>query len=477
MTAKSTKKNEPDDGPKFPNITVSLTQAVAKSAKLPDEGDYIIRDSKNKTVGLALRVYASGAKTWIVQKKLARKPRRFVIGSFPDLNFTQAEQKAISIAAKVKQGIDPQLEIRQQERETESQLSLEKLTVQRAFEEYQAYGEAELSTTTKLDLERAAVHMASGALWKMPLLEVRGGHLEIEYRRLKARAKKKSAIQNGATQAGKVLRMFRAAFKRQVLLKDLETVDPFEKLNALVPGWYRTNERSNIIARAKGELKRWWDAVEQLRESSTPQATDRKTIADYLILTLMFGGRRTETLSLTWANVDLRSKVVLFPKETTKGKRDHLIPFGPYANQLLLQRHEANRQRDTPSDYVFNASRSGRTKKDGPPGAKTHIKEPKKAIASVTAISGIKFTPHDLRRTFGTIFAELPVSEFTVEKALNHAPSSTAGKHYVHTRLEPLRENYIKFENSILEEAGVKIATSKQPKRRLKASEAKSVNI
>lgn len=462
MVASSGSKTKAVKQLTFPNLTTALTQAVAKSAKPPPTGDYIIRDSKNQTTGLALRVYASGAKTWIVQKKLARKPRRFVIGGFPDVNYTQAERAAISITAKVKSGIDPHLEVRQQQRETETQLTLEKLTVQKAFENYQAYGEAGLSSTTKDDLGRAGTHLASGPLWKMPLLEVRGGDLEAEYRRLKSRAKKKSAIQSGATQAGKVLRMLRAAFKRQVLMTDLEAVDPFDKLNALVPGWYRTNQRSNIIARADGELKRWWDAVEELRRSKAPQATDSRTIADYLVLSLLFGGRRHETLSLRWANVDLRSNVVEFPKEDTKGKRAHYIPFGPYARQVIVQRYEGNQQSEAPSDYVFNASRSGRAKEDGTPGVKTHLKEPKKAIARVTATSGIKFTPHDLRRTFGTLFAELPISEFSVEKALNHAPRSTAGKHYVQTRLEPQRANYIRFEQAILKEAGAKFTVEKR---------------
>ena len=147
MVSKSGSKNTVKEKPEFPNISVALTQAVAKSAILPDKGDYIIRDTKNQTTGLALRVYASGVKTWIVQKKLARKPRRFVIGGFPDVNYTQAERAAISITAKVKSGIDPHLEVRQQERETESQLTLEKLTVQKAFENYQAYADGELSST------------------------------------------------------------------------------------------------------------------------------------------------------------------------------------------------------------------------------------------------------------------------------------------------------------------------------------------
>lgn len=442
-----------------PNQTIKLTDAVAKQASLPKSGDYILRDINNRTLGLALRVYASGVKSWIVQKKLARAPRRFVLGHFPDLTYTNAIKEAKVVAAKVSQGIDPNLEARQRERETENQLAREKMTVSSVFAEYLEYAKKELGAATLKDYQNSAELLKGGLLWKMPLLEVKGAHLEAEYRRLKSRAKKGSASQGGSTQASKTLRALRAAFNRKLTLAEIEAPDPFAKLNTILPGWYRTKQRSTIIAHAAGDLKRWWDAVEQMRNRASPQAKDSPTIADYLILSLMFGGRRSETLRLKWENVNFKSKYVYFPAETTKSRRAHYIPFGHYAEEVLLLRHKANQEADTPSAYVFNASRRGRTNKEtGEPGQRTHIKEPKRAIETVTAISGIQFTPHDLRRTFGTIFAELPVSEFTVEKALNHAPQSTAGKHYVKTRLEPLRKSYIAFEKAILEEAGVKFA-------------------
>lgn len=471
MTAKAT----PSKAPKAPpNQTIKLTDAVAKGASLPKTGDYILRDINHRSIGLALRVYASGVKSWIVQKKLARAPRRFVLGHFPDMGYRKAIEEAKVVAAKVSQGIDPNLETRQRERETEDQLALEKMTVSSVFAEFLDYARQELSTETIKDYERSKELLGSGPLWKMPLLEMRGAHLEAEYRRLKARAKKGATSQGGATQASKTLRALRAAFNRKLITAEIEAADPFAKLNAILPGWYRTKQRKTIIAQAAGDLKRWWDAVEQLRNRASPQAKDSPTIADYLVLSLLFGGRRSETLRLEWENVNFKSKYVYFPADTTKSKRDHYIPFGPYAEGVLLRRHKANQEANPPSAYVFNASRRGRKNKDtGEQGKRTHIKEPKRAIEMVTAISGIKFTPHDLRRTFGTIFAELPVSEFTVEQALNHAPRTTAGKHYVQTRLEPLRKSYIAFEKAILSEARVKVparedrrsATAKSPSK------------
>jgi integrase len=296
----------------------------------------------------------------------------------------------------------------------------------------------------------------------MPVLEIKGQHLAAEYRRVKTLSSKGKASTTGEAQASSIMRSLRAALKNKLLSMEVEVADPFVRLNKLVPGWYKTKARTNIVAQTDGDLERWWKGVEQLRAATAYQAKDSPTIADYLILSLLFGGRLTETLSLKWSDVSMRSKVVRFRAEVTKPDREHLIPFGPYAEGILQRRLDENLAREMRSQYVFNASRSSRTVK-GQPGERTHIKFPKKAINRVGGFSEMKFTSHDIRRTFGSLFAELPVSDATVEKALNHAAQTTARRHYIQSRLEPLRQNYIMLENAVLKEAKVKIVRSKPP--------------
>lgn len=50
------------------NEFIKLTDNVAKTAALPEMGDYILRDTENRQVGLALRIYSSGVRSWVVQK-------------------------------------------------------------------------------------------------------------------------------------------------------------------------------------------------------------------------------------------------------------------------------------------------------------------------------------------------------------------------------------------------------------------------
>ena len=439
------------------NIRIKLSNSEAKKAPLPESGDYIIRDLGNKTSGLALRVYAGGAKTWIVQKKFLGKPKKTVLGSFPDLSHTNAVLKAIATASTLNSGIDPALQLRAQKRQTERQLDDERLTIQVAFEKHikDKRDKTDASPHTTKDNETAKSKLAAGPLWKMPLIEVRGSDLSSEYQRLKESAKRSKATNKGATQAGRIMRTLRAAFRASVLSKKLTVDDPFKELNELCKGWYVVGSRKIIVASAEDDLVNWWKAVESLRHATARQAKDSPTIADYMILSLLFGGRSFETLSLPWSSVNFRSGTVNFDRSVTKSKREHVIPFGTYARSILERRYEANKAAVEPSRYVFNASRRGHTI-GNIPGVRTHIKEPKKACKRVGEEAGLEFAPHDLRRTFATLINETGVNSVTLDNTLNHAPTTTASKHYVVERLATMRRHYQALEDKILVEVGVK---------------------
>lgn len=450
--------------------TVKLSERVALDAALPAKGDYTIRDSKNLSSGLGLRVYASGAKSWIVQKKLLRKPYRLVLGSFEQMTYAAAVKAALDPASKLASGIDPRLEARVQARATEQLRAREQLNCEVVFKDYRAAQGLSKAGVPKKDLVFAEKRLATGRLWKMPLLDIEGKDLEDEYKRLMATAKRANATTKGQTQAGRILRSLRAAFTAAFLNYKLQAPNPFSELNKLIKGWYKVNSRTVIVANSEGDLKRWWDAVESLRAGPGHQARDSGTIADFMVLALLLGGRSTELLSLTWKNVNLRAGTVRIPKEVSKNSVEHVVPFGQYSRGILQRRLAENRAMTTPSLYVFNASRRGRSL-DGKPGVRTYIKEPKKACQRVGALAEFKFTPHDLRRTFATLFDEMGVNTATLEKALNHAPSTTARKHYIVKRLSPTRKLYQALEEKILIEAGITVAVEERSEDDISPSE------
>jgi len=458
---------------------VNLTMAVAKNAPLPDEGDYILRDTN--ITGLGLRVYKSGAKTWIFQKKLGRRPVRVVLGPFPTVGLEDkyngvvkldgARTLAIKAAAKISARIDPNLEKRNQQRQTEADRDREALTVSVIWKEYAGADEddaevnkdgtevdkgnvAEVAPSTIAGWKRAGKKLKRSPIWSKPFLAVGAADLVREFDRLARSADKSKNSNKGLTQASATMRYLRAAFRKAILMKDLENVvNPFSKFNKLRPDWYKVNKRKRIVANSEGDLAKWWKAVDDLRNKTDPRAKDAKAIADYLILSLLWGGRRTEILSLKWNEVNLSNGVVSFIK--TKNGIIHDIPITAYARSILERRKLENDAQNSPSEYVFPASRTGYKTK-----AKTHLQEPKTSISEVAKAAGIPFTPHDLRRTFGTLLNEQDVSKYVIERALNHAPTDTAGKHYVQQRLKYLSKTYQELEDQILVEAGV---TSAKP--------------
>lgn len=457
----------------FQNRHVRLSMAVARASPPPPARDYIIWDTANTGLGFGLRVYSSGAKRWIVQKKQAGKPVRTKIGIFPAMTCSRALKEAKRINAEFSQGLNPNVEKKKRIQATAEAKAREALSVGFAYQEYEKDKKEDGTVRSIADRRKAGELLESGKLWRRPLLEVTGEELHDEYRRLIARSKK--GTQGGATQAGATLRWLRAAYKHATTKRRLGATSPFLLLNDLVPGWYKTKKRTNIIASHETQLATWWAAVERLRTKDKTFGEDGEnrdgrmrhagTIADYLQLSLLFGSRRCEILPLRWSEVDLENGLITF--RGTKNGKDHIIPFGTYARDVLKRRLETRNNQERKSEYVFPSSRRRRD------GTYFHIQQPQNTLRWVINQSGVPFSPHDLRRTFATLAEELEtITTATLERLLNHAPSTVHGQHYVHQRMRRLRPLYERLENSILVEAGAKQVSTENPTLTLEAMAA-----
>ena len=485
--------------PRRPSISVNMTMAVAAKAAPRKKGeagggDYILR--ARNIPGLGLRIYESGRKVWIYQRKQNGRPVRVVLGEFPALTLEDkyngqvtisgAKTLAADAAAKILKGLNPNHEKREQLRKTAKALSVEALRISVIWRGYlldqlEAAGEKvkdlgdedekpsdakldklvdegldeavkneKLSASTVAGWKKAGQKLARTSIWTMPFLSVTGNDLKKTFHQLEHGAKRSTSSNKGKTQAAGIMRSLRAAYNWGIKVRKLAPGEhAFEELNDLLHGWYQVAARKRIVANSEGDLARWWKAVDALRTKSDHRARDASTIADYLVLSIMWGGRKTETLSLKWSEVDLRSNVVSFIK--TKNGKIHDIPLAPYARSIIVRRKAENDKREAPSEYVFPASRAGRKTR-----VRGHLQEPKVTLGEVAKVSGIKFSPHDLRRTFGVLLNEQDVSKYVIERALNHSPADTAAKHYLHQRLIGLMRVYTQLEEIILTEAGVK---------------------
>jgi len=432
------------------NQKLTLTDAIIGAATLPEKGDYFLRD--NKVDGLAVRVYASGRKSWIAEKKQDGKPLRVVLGFWGTEGMTlpAARVAAKKRLAEMAQGINPNLEKMKRIRQNKIELEREAMTIAVVWERYVANKLKGSAATTVKGWDNAEGKLSKGKLWKRPAADVSGEDLAEEYDRLANSAKSKTATNSGKTQAAITMRSLRAAYNLAVTTKKFQDTNlPFKLFNELRKGWNRPTKRDRIVGKHEGDMSRWWAAVQELR---TRQGSNRRAapmIADFLVLSLLWGGRKNEVLSLTWENVDFEHGVVRFVE--TKNKLIHEFPMTTHAREILEGRKKACEESYPDSPWVFPSSRTGYKSKQ-----RRHITEPKKTIEQVAKAAGCQFSSHDLRRTFGTLLNEMGVSGYTVRKALNHAATDTAGRHYLQQRLQHIRLTYQNLEDKILIEAGVK---------------------
>lgn len=96
--------------------------------------------------------------------------------------------------------------------------------------------------------------------------------------------------------------------------------------------------------------------------------------------------------------------------------------------QDILKRRRANII--VGNNFIF----TGRSKR-------SHLVEPKKSVALVAEGSGIKWSSHDLRRTYSTIASQLDISHYKLKALLGHAVSNDiTSQHYVQTTVADLKE-------------------------------------
>jgi integrase len=259
------------------------------------------------------------------------------------------------------------------------------------------------------------------------------------------RTDKKRSHAGGHTQAAQAMRYARAVLRfglKERIGGNLP--DPFEAIPER-QRWKQPKANTRTVIDKEGGLARWWKAIEGLRAKTDGRAAAQSTIADYAILTLLWGTRRSEILGLRWKDVDFESRSVSIGKTKTTPRE---IPLAPYA-EMILRRRLGDENRD--GTWVFPSNKTGHQSK-----TRTHIQEPRATLMEVATTSGIDFTTHDLRRTFGTLLGETGASYYQTKAAMHHAASGdVTQKHYMRIRLKALRLVFENLEKAILEEAGV----------------------
>ena len=158
---------------------------------------------------------------------------------------------------------------------------------------------------------------------------------------------------------------------------------------------------------------------------------------------ILSGLRREEGETLEWKNVDLKYGTLKITDP--KNHEDLLLPIGEMLWHIMRERKKFA----TDNKYVFPGMKPDR-----------HIIDKRNVRESITESTGIQFTFHDLRRTFGTIANSLAIGSYTIKKLINHTTSDddndvTDG--YIQVTFEDLRKAMNLIENVVLSDLAKKL--------------------
>ena len=370
---------------------MKLTKSAIERLPVPAAGYAIYRD--DSLPGFAVRVTASGARSFILERRVKRKVRRMTIGRFGDLTAEQARKEAQRLAGHIAVGRDPAAERRIHEAET--------VPLETALAEY--LERRHLKTKTVSDIHNAMLQFQD---WmQKPLKDISADMVVRRHRLLGERSHARANL---------AMRYLRAVFNFAIAEyagadgTPVLTHNPVTHLSR-TRAWYRVNRRQTLIK--PHQLEPWLRKVLSL---------PNRTISDYFQFILLTGLRREEAANLRWTDCDIEARAITIAD--TKAHRTHTLPLSDFLFEMLERRKAV-----TKGDYVF-ADLQGRK-----------VSNLRYAQERVENLSGVSFCIHDLRRTFATIAESIDIPSYALKRLLNHAAGSDVTQGYLIVDVERLR--------------------------------------
>lgn len=432
---------------------------------------FIVHDAhQDAPVGFGLRVSRT-VKSYVLVRRVGARVLSTTVGRHPDLllgNDVPADRNArlvaAEVASRVRRGENP-AETRRQLRAKEAASGT---TLRRLFEDWLAdYG-----SSAKRDPRTNTIKAVEKAMERVgdKLLEKRAE--EVTWKDIASCFNRIAGQQGHVTAAEQTVRWVSAVYNkangRQVLDAVQARSQPqlyvnpaaiFASTGALrnAAELQRDYEKKRVrrpLTEKPGQLTRWLDAV--LAARRRPAA---RTGADYLLVTLLLGLRRSESAGLAWHDrteklppgrhpkagtnvVDLESGSLALGH--TKNRWSHELPLPEFVQQVLRERRLLVGE----SPYVFpSACRVDRF-------ANGYYRDPRSLLQVVRKQAGVSFAMHDLRRTIGNVATALGIPSDTVRQLLNHKGGRAgAGVRYTALSLEQLRAVVQHIEDEILAQA------------------------
>ena len=381
-----------------PKPRISLTKRAVDNLPTPEKGRDFYRDTV--VSGLSIMVTHTGSKVWKVIKKLNGKKVFVTLGNYPLMTPEMARKAAQSALADLVQGANPNTK-KKQDRAKGATLG----QTARAY-----IASRTLKPASEKDIHRCISETFSDWEERPIALITR----EMVATRHRERAKISPARANNAMRWLRALWNYARSVHRDENDQPLLGENPVQVMKDRRL-WSKVDRKQTLIA--VHQLAPWWVATHDIGDA---------TVIDFFVTLLYTGLRKSELQGLRWEDVDFDGATLTV--RDTKNGRTHTLPMG---HRLVSRLKPLKRKRGLVFDVPDHRYR-------GPQ-------------AEILERTGIKFTPHDLRRTFATIAEGLGASELTIKRLLNHVTNTEVTGGYIVFTPERLRPVMQQVEDFIAE--------------------------
>lgn len=424
---------------------IKLTKSKVETLPVPTDKDQVFYwDSETK--GFGLRITANGARSYVVQRPVNGKTRRFTLGQHGVLTCEAARKRAMAKLLEMMDGINPQTEKKRETAQAE--------TLRDVMTDYLAHKRTKhgaLRPTSKADIEKCVTK--TFATWAdKPVATITRDACIKRFRELSKTAPAQ------ANQAFRNLRALLNWAREKNATSDgnypILPVNPVSQMfkQGGMAKWNPQKARATRIPQDK--IGAVWLLLEK---HATPALNIASTCisADLIAFMLLTGSRVGEASQLTWDRVNLKDKLPTYHFAVTKNHNPVTFPISDALLTLLKRRHAA---RTKGNDYVFPALR----------GKKGHVGDPRAMFKRVSETAGTHLHPHALRRTFEDVAQTVGVDSDKRRQLLNHLASDVHGAAYANNPDPAVLMPAMEAISAWITDAGATAAGAPKGKRKAK---------
>jgi integrase len=373
-------------------LKLKLSNKIIPTLELPTgKTDLIVWDSEISGFGLRVRNRTGVVtKTWVVQKKKARRCFKITIGGADVITLDAARKRAVTELAKIALGEDPQTEG-----------AKHRHLLKALIPDYLKRQEKRVRPRSLVEIKR----YLTGDHFK-PL-----HNLSVDQIKLFDVSKQVEAIEDERGSAtAREARTALSGFFSWAMEKGLAPANPVVGSTTATP----TKARTNVLTDA--ELAAIWNAC---------NGDDHGKIVRLLIL---LGARRSEVGGMAWSEFDdpERPTIWTLPAARSKNDNEHELPLPSSAVEIIR-----SAPRLATRDQLFGVRNAGGFSA-WDAGAK--------ALNVRLGDSVRPWTLHDIRRTVATRMGKLGVLPHVIECVLNHQSGFRSGVGGVYNRNPYARE-------------------------------------